>query len=168
MEDFCCSILVPMNIIVDEQDVVSEVSLDVYLVIPEDRPPTPRPNSIRKTWQNFCMSKPRTSCGLRHVVDSMEWPSDEEDFEDEEEDANTLWEPRNPTCGFDFWAPKQQTTSEAWGLSIANRDDDDEEKEGRLSFSSREHDLTSFGSPYDTKEPNGIFRQSIFTFQGMI
>lgn len=165
IEDFCCSISVPMNIIVDKQDEVSEVSLDVYLVVPEDRPPTPRP--IRKSWRNFCMPKPRTTCGLRRDVDSMEWPSDEEDFEEEEEDTNTLWEPRNQTCGFDFWAPKQRTTSEVWGLSIANRDDDDE-KAGRLSSSSREHGLTSSGSPYDTKEPIGIFRQSIFTFQGMI
>lgn len=149
-----------MNIDVDEQDVVSEVSLDVYLVIPENRTP-PRP--IRKSWANFCMPGTPTTSELHHAVDSMEWPSDEEDYGNEEEDTNIVWEPKNQTCGCDFWAPQQQTTSEAWGLSIANRDDDEDEEGGRLSSSNRES-----SSPYDTKEPFGIFRQSIFTFQGLI
>ena len=165
MDEFCCSISVPMNIIACEQDEVSEVSLDVHLVIGEVPPPPPPPS-----WRNFCMPpKSRITFGLHHAVDSMEWPSDEDDdFEktEEEEDTNTLWEPTNQTCGCDFWPPRQQTTSEAWGLSIANRDD--EEEDGRLSSSNREHDLTSSGFLYETKEPIGIFRQSIFTFQGLI
>jgi hypothetical protein len=171
MEDFCCSRPVPFNVLVDDQDVASEVSLDFTLlgIAPKDRPPTPRPSSIRKTLSKFCIPEPRTTCGLSDLVDRMEWPSDEEDSEEEdvqEEDNNTLvfagFLPSTKldrTCGFDFWAPNQHTPSEAWGLSIVDRDD---EEDCRFSASSREHNLISAGSTYDPSEPVGIFRGSNF------
>jgi hypothetical protein len=165
LEDFCCSRPVPLNIFVHDQDVASEVSLDFTLLGIAPRPPTPRPNSVQKTLSEFCIPEPRTTCGLRNMVDNLEWPSDEEE-DSEEEDTGTLafvgFLPSTKldrTCQFDFCAPIQQTTSEAWGLSIVDRDD---EEDCRFSASSRELGLISASSTYDPSESGGIFRGSNF------
>jgi hypothetical protein len=172
MEDFCCSRPVPLNVFVvdDHQDVASEVSLDFTPlgISPRDRPPTPRPSSIRKTLSKFCIPEPRATCGLRNIVDSMEWPSDEEESGEQEveEDTSTLafagFLPSTKldrACPFDFWTPIQQTTAEVWGLSIVDRDD---EEDCRFSASSRERGLILASSTYDPSEPIGIFRGSNF------
>jgi len=159
-----------MTITISDEDAASELSFE-FNEHGEDRPPTPRPKTIRKTLRNFCITQsPSTTCGLPSMqTNSMEWPSDEEQDDDEEENENggTLaYAAANflPTskldsvCGLQFWQPSTATPN-SWGLMIADRDDEDE---GRLAPSTRDNGLTSSGSTHEYREPMVTLRDAPF------
>ena len=170
-EDLCCSIPVPLTITVTDEDVASELSCELTDV-QEERPPTPRPSgAIRNTWRNFCLSETTQGAFALPTLptNSMEWPSDEEEGDNEDysgESTNLAFAaakflPVAPkfdsVCGLHFCSPNRQTTTNTWGLMVADRDDVDE---GR---SRKEVGMASSGSTYEYREPMVTLRDPFFS-----
>jgi hypothetical protein len=178
-EDLCCSPPVPLTIIVScdgDEDVASEIScfdFQHYGEEERDRPPTPRPQTIRKTLRHYCLSETPvvTTCGgsggmvTSHVATAsthdVEWPSDEEQDDMDHSTlggftpATVLPSPQlSSVCGFACWAsptPNKTTvpttTPNSLGLMLADCEDGDD---GRVSTAAM---TCSSGSTYECREP---------------
>lgn len=170
-EDLCCGRPLPLTITVTDEDTASELSCEFFGDV-EERPPTPRPKTVRKTLRSFCIPESTSNACILPVIptSNMEWPSDEEEDDDEDDDDNNTFafaakqflpstSRLDSVCGLQW---PRMTRPNSWGLMIADREDEDEGR--RCVSSARDDGLTSSGSTYEYREPMVTLRDApVFT-----
>lgn len=164
-DDLCCGRPLPLTITVTDEDTASELSCEFFGNV-EERPPTPRPKTVRKTLnlRSFCIPESASdACVLPKIATKdMEWPSDEEE-DDEDDDslgfAAAQFLPSSSrlesVCGLQW---PSMTRPNSWGLMIVDREDEDEGI--RFASSTRDDGLTSSGSTYEYREPMVTLRNA--------